>query len=447
MRFTKMSLVAALLIGSSAFAIENTKVSGDANVYYHTQDKASSMLATSDGGFFEAANSAADIGLNFNATTDLYKDEMVSISAGAGATVLTTLGLENNLVGNVWGGAHGVTAGTGASYASAVNGAKVEDSAWVNEAWVAATSAKTTVKVGRMALDTPLAFTETWTIEKNTFEAAVLINQDIPDTTIVAAFIGNGNGSETFGQDSRGFAAQNGLAIAPVVNVNGEFATYGSDGAYAIAAINNSWKPLTAQAWYYDVTRIASAYWLQGDLDFATVGVEGLTAGLQYTAIDIASTKNSLGMGLGDTTAVDVSSDAFALMVGYSMKDLFSAKLSFSQVGDDHSAAFNTATAAGTAQSKLYTEAWWSYGQVTAAGAQTVNLTVEAPVKDIADLGLYITSVDQDTAKSGNGDFLEATLTASKSFGPLDATAAYIFTDVDGGDSVNALQAYLTFNF
>ncbi|MEK6659032.1 MAG: hypothetical protein AABY36_05065, partial [Campylobacterota bacterium] len=38
MRLTKLSLIAAMLIGSSVFAIENTKVSGNAKLYYGTQD-------------------------------------------------------------------------------------------------------------------------------------------------------------------------------------------------------------------------------------------------------------------------------------------------------------------------------------------------------------------------------------------------------------------------
>ena len=38
MRVTKLSLMAVLLLGSSAFAIENTKVSGDAKLYYGTMD-------------------------------------------------------------------------------------------------------------------------------------------------------------------------------------------------------------------------------------------------------------------------------------------------------------------------------------------------------------------------------------------------------------------------
>jgi hypothetical protein len=426
MKFTKMSLVAALLIGSSAFAIENTKVTGDANVYYQTSDAGNQDLLA-------AAGSAADIGLNLNVTTDLFKNDMVAISAGAGYTVLSTLGLENNLVGNVWGGAHTATAGTGASFGSALGGVKVENANWVNEAWVAATAGKSTVKVGRMELDTPLAFTEKWTIEKNTFEAAVLINQDIPDTTLVAAFVGNGNGTENFGQNLQSNTQSLNHTVGAVVNGNGDFATYGTNGAFAIAAINNSWKPLTVQAWYYDVTRVATASWLQGDLDLSSVGVDGLTLGAQYSDIAIDS-----------NIAANITSDVYAVMLGYAMKDMFSAKLAYSEVGTDHSAGFNTATSAGTAQTKLYTEAWWNYGQVTQAGAKSTNLTIESAVNGMVDVGLYMLSVE----KVNDILFREATLTAGKSFGPLDATVAYIWAnDSTYNEPTNTVQAYLTVNF
>ena len=49
MKFTKMSLVAALLIGSSAFAIDNVKVSGDAKVYYSTNDTTTTTAANEIG--------------------------------------------------------------------------------------------------------------------------------------------------------------------------------------------------------------------------------------------------------------------------------------------------------------------------------------------------------------------------------------------------------------
>ncbi len=450
MKFTKMSLVAALLVGSSAFAIENTKVTGDVNVYYNTIDKANSGLAKGNGGFFEAQNSAADIGLNLNLTTDLFKSDALSISAGAGYTVLATLGLENTLVGNVWGGAHtakagtGAGTGTGASYGQALGGASVNNAAWMNEAWMAISAGKSIIKVGRMELDTPLAFTEKWSIEKNTFDAAVLINQDIPNTTLVGAFVGNGNGTETLGYNpkkptvnplinAQSNVQTSNLAVGPVVNGNGDFTTYGTDGAFAMGVINNSWKPLTAQAWYYDVVRVASAYWLQADLN-----MDGILVGGQYCGMSAASAGAT-----EDTVA--------AAMVGYNMKDTVVAKLAYSQVSTSGSigyAGFNTATNVGTAQSKLYTEAWWSYGEVTKSGAKTITLSVEAPTS-VADLGLYVTNVSQNAK---NTDLTEVTVTAAKSVGPVDATVAYINTSkgkgaTSGSTSTNQLQVYLTVNF
>ncbi len=418
-----MSLVAALLIGSSAFAIDNIKMSGNADLFYGTSDEGTNSL-------FDKDNSAADAALNLNVTADLVKNDTVAITAGAGYTVLSTLGLENNLVSSVWGSAHGATANTGASYGSGApfNGAKVENANWMNEAWVAATAGKTTVKLGRMELDTPLVFTETWSIEKNTFESAVVINQDIPDTTLVGAYVGNGNGTETQGQDVNGTVVAYDLAVGAVVNQDGQFTTYGTNGAYAVGAINNSWKPLTAQAWYYDLTQLATAYWLQADLN-----MEGILAGAQYTSASLKHGNNT-----------DASS-TYALMLGYEMKDVATVKAAYSSVDDKGVlGAANTATSSGA--SKLYTEAWWNYGQVTMKSTDTYHVSVEGSVKSV-DLGFYFTYADHDKAVSSQ-DLTEYTLTASKSFGPLDTTMAFVNYDLGKNiDSVNILQAYLTLNF
>lgn len=418
MRIVKMSLVVALLVGSSAFAIDNIKMSGNAQVFYGTDD------SITNSSLFDKAAAYADTGLNLNISADLVKNDTVSISAGAGYTAISSLGLENNLVSNVWGGAHTAT----------VNGAKVQNANWFNEAWVAVTAGKSTAKLGRMELDTPLAFTEKWSIEKNTFEAAVLINQDIPDTTVIAAYIGNGNGTEGFGQP-----ATNWGGAAPLVNANGYFGTYGINGAYTLGVINNSIEPLTIQAWYYDVSKVAQAYWLQADVNF-----EGIIAGAQYTSTDA-----------GDyVSIVTEENNVYAVMLGYEMKDMVTAKVSYSQTNDDNSnglsligggAAQNTATDVGTAQSKLYTEAWWTYGAVTSNDTSAINVTIESPVQGIVDLGLYLTLVDHAAA---NTDLTEVALTASKSFGPLDATLALINVDTDDNtDAVNIVQAYLTVNF
>ena len=451
MKIVKMSLVAAVLVGASAFAIDNVKVSGDAQVFYSTSDakgQVSNALnghaLTDSGTLFSKDSSAADTGLNLNISADLAKNSLVTVSAGAGYTVLSTLGLENNMVSNVWGGAH---TASNVTTNNTGYGSKVDNASWMNEAWVALSLnelSKSTVKVGRMELDTPLAFTEKWSIEKNTFEAAVLINQDIPNTTLVGAYVGNGNGTANYGANT--VTSQVGtLAVGPVVNTNGAFTTYGVNGAYAVGAINNSWKPLTAQAWYYDVSKVAQAYWLQADLDTASLGLAGVTAGAQYSSVSVDSSENA---------ALTDAQDVYALMLGYGMKNIFSAKVAYSEVNDvAHGlgyAGMNTATAIGTAQSKLYTEAWWNYGQVTQNGAKSWNVTVTSPVAGLFDAGLYITSVDQKAATAQ--DMTEVAVTAGKKFGPLDTTLAYVNTSFTNTNtkplqSSNMVQAYLTLNF
>ncbi|WP_345992413.1 porin [Sulfurimonas sp. HSL-1716] len=444
MKIVKMSLAAALLVGASAFAIDNVKVSGDVQVFYSTNDMTPSNSGVSgvglaktgtSGSLFDKETSAADAGVHLNASADLVKNDLVSVSTGAAFTALSTLGLENNFVSNVWGSSHAATVGNGSGY-----GAKVENSSWFNEAWIAATLDKTTVKVGRMELDTPLAFTETWSIERNSFEAAVVINQNIPDTTLVGAYVGNGNGN-----DNSKTVSSAGLAVGAVVNQNGEFKTYGTDGAYAAGIINNSYKPLTAQAWYYDVSKYAQAYWLQADFS-----MNGVMAGAQYSAVkaDASGSKED---------------NVYALMLGYAMKDKFTVKASYSSVNDDGSvgkAGYNTATA--DAQSKLYTEAWWNYGYVSATGTNSYNITLEVPVKNVADFGVYYTNADQSAkgaTNAGNAvqhDLSEITLTATRSFGPLDATLAYSNIDAKNqnikaghtkGSAYSQVQAYLTLNF
>lgn len=414
MKLVKMSLVASLFVGSSLLAVENVEYGGDVNLFYTTSSKGDLDL-------FEKDASAADASLNLFVGAELIKNDAVSVKGKASYTVVSTLGLENNLVSGVWGGSHTATAPNGSNF-----GAKVENSNFFSEAYVTIETGKTALQLGRMELDTPLAFTEAWSIDKNTFEAAVVMNTDLPDTTVVGAYIGNGNGTEDFGQNT----LASGLGMG-VVNAEGDFGTFGFDGAYAIGVVNNSFKPLTAQAWYYNVSGLATAYWLQGDIDCSLV--EGVKIGLQYS-----------GLELGDKTAAEgTKSNVYAAMLGYEMKDTFFAKVAYSKVDDDFSAGFNTATATGTAQSKLYTEAWWMYGEVTQAGAEAMNLTVEAPIAEMFDFGFYGTMVDH---ANGN-DLREITLTASKSFGPLDASLAYVNYEYKNGDPINLAQAYLTLNF
>ena len=437
MKFTKMSLVAALLVGSSAFAIDNVKVSGDAKLYYATDDATVDGIANVVGGgaksdsLFSAGSSAGQVALGLGITADLAK----GISAGVHVTALSTLGLEGQLVNNIWEGTNAT-----------------QESWWLDQAWIAATMGKTTAKIGRMELDTPYVFTEKWSIAENTFSAAVLLNQDIPDTTLVGAYVGQGNGQ------ALGLGNSHGVGAAGIANVvaaqgnnilgtNGDSSNFSQfyNGAYAVGAINNSVEPLTLQAWYFDATHAARAYWLQADLN-----MEGILAGAQYTDLELEKELTGL--------AQDESNDAYALMLGYSMKDVATVKVAYSDTGKNKKSGFGAGfNLAATGQSKLYTEAWWNYGYVTGADTSAWNVTVEANAAGI-DLGAYYTQTDagKNGGTANRADMTEFTATAGKSVGPLDATLAYVYTKADDqniktgatkGSAYNAIQAYLTLNF
>lgn len=465
MKLVKMSLAAAVLLGASAFAIDNVKVSGDAKVFYATDDAAyvdlngdgADSLAIEHSGLFDKGSSAADAALRIGVTGDLLK----GVSFGATLYAVSTLGLENNLVDNVWSGAHGAQAGNGAGFANVLGGAQVDDQAWLGEAWLAATLGKTTAKLGRMELDTPLAFSEKWSVVPNTFEAAVLINQDIPDTTLVGAWVGKGNGANILSGFGLGFNNTGGAAFGNglvydlgVVGEGGDFNTFMNEGAYAFAVVNNSFKPLTAQAWYYDVQNVADAYWLQADI--ACSLVKGLSFGAQYANMAPKGAVEGILIGLDPANlSINNETQGYALKAGYAM-DMFKVSAAYSDVdGDGFLSLANIAT--GSGQSKLYTEAWWNYGYVGAAGAETYMVAAEVDLKDIVKLGAQYTDASiKATGAIQSTDMQEFTLTASKSFGPLDATVAYIYTDADDqnldpvtleGRDYNTIQAYLTLNF
>jgi hypothetical protein len=392
MKLVKMSLVAAMVMGASAFAIDNVKVSGDAKLFYSTNDEAASV------DLFDKDGAAGNVAVRVGVTGDLLK----GVSFGTTAYAISTLGLENNLVGNVWEGT-------------------LADQWMMGEAWMATTMGKTTAKVGRMELDTPLAFSEKWSIVPNTFEAAVLINQDLPDTTLVGAWVGKSNGSAT---------PVGGNRIGAVVASDLAFSSF-YKGAYAAAVVNNSFKPLTVQAWYYDVVHVADAVWLQADLNCQLV--KGVKIGAQYADIDL---KNS-----------SADSSAYAFKLGYEGVENLKVSVAYSDTDEGGTLKVaNIATANTTGQSKLYTEAWWNYGYVSAAGAESMNLTAEYDMKNVAKFSAYYTTVD-NSAVGSVGDLDEVAVTASKSFGPLDATLAYFNTEKNGGNDYNTVQAYLTLNF
>jgi len=109
MKLAKLSLAAVIALGTSAFAIDNVKVDGQAVVYYQT---AAADTDTND--LFDQGASKANVGLQLNLGMGLGQ----GFGFGAQATYLGTAGLENNLVsGTMQGGQVGSEASNGSAIA------------------------------------------------------------------------------------------------------------------------------------------------------------------------------------------------------------------------------------------------------------------------------------------------------------------------------------------
>jgi len=71
-------------------------------------------------------------------------------------------------------------------------------SAALTQAYLTYGFGNTQIKIGRQTLPkslSPFAYSEGWQVFKNTMEAALVVNKDLPDTTVVYAAVGRANSS------------------------------------------------------------------------------------------------------------------------------------------------------------------------------------------------------------------------------------------------------------
>lgn len=432
MKLVKMSLAAAMLMGASAYALDDLKVSGEAKLWYQTHDfeaipfYAAGSLA--DGDLFDKASSIGDAALSVGVSGKAGS----AVSFNVELTALDTLGLENNLVSYT-------AAGTENSDNSVVAGNQgvpelVSTQWWASQANVIVTLGKTTAVLGRQALDTPLAFTEKWNVVQNTFDAAVIVNGDIPNTTLVAAYVGKensalGNGTVTHDGEFHSYASNVGQYVEDNLGI-----TNRAGGAYAVAAVFAGIPDVTLQAWYYNVLEVASAFWLQADAK--VMGM--LDVGAQYASVDL----DALNAGAD-------ANDAFALKVGGSFSGV-NLNASYSSVSDDNPyVGFNNVTTQH--QTKLYTGAGLN-GMLLANG---IAVNVAAPATDAWTIGASTavagvtllaeyTSAEKETTTTSGGlmptttttttDMSTWAIAAVTNVLGIDLLAGYTSADLDGAD-------------
>jgi len=273
------------------------------------------------------------------------------------------------------------------------------------------------LKIGRQELDTPFFYSEKWSIATNTFDAAVFGNTSLPDTTLIAAWVGRGNG-----------VAGNVVALNNTNFGGGHKAFTGfTKPAYAFAAINKTLPGTTLQAWYYKIPSVAQAYWLQADA--ANIMGTGLDFGAQYAG-------TSTSIGAPDT-------NGWGVKLGYDMSGL-GLYGAYSQVSNDAGIQISNIATGHTAgsESRLYTEAYWNYGYVGSQDATSFAVGANYDL-GMAKLGAQYTNVDA----AGTHDLKEFAVTASAKLGPVNADLAYVNAtkdDVNNGDSDNTVLIMLS---
>jgi hypothetical protein len=242
MKITNLSLaaIAAVAMTTGAMADMDFKTTGQAVVYYQTMDGGDRDLFNQNG-----ASANAGIQLNLNGDVE-------GLSVGLQGTALSTLGLEGNLVDGVMQSGLGNTGDT----------ANAGDYFAITKAHFGKKIGNTQLKLGRQELPkslSPFAFSEGWNVFKNTFDAALAINSDVPDTTLVGAYVSRSN-------------KHGDLSTFGYVNNQTDSAKQGK-GVYMLTAQNKSIDGVTLTGSYYDAESMAKVMWLDANVKLANLPV------------------------------------------------------------------------------------------------------------------------------------------------------------------------------
>jgi len=388
-KITNLSLVAIAAVGmmSVASADVDVNVGGQGVVYYQTMD------SWGDADLFDkAANSRANAGLQLNLNADLGND----FGFGYQETFLGSLGLENNLVG------------------ATMQTAKVNtlNSHSMTKLYLTKKIDNTTLKLGRQELPkslSPFAFTEGWNVFKNTFDAAVAINTDIPDTTLVGAYVSQSNGA---------------LVGAPGLVDLGEFNKIGAKGAYMLTAANKSVQNVPMTLSYYALPSTdLSVLW--ADVQANKLGP--VNVGLQGGMVMNGATNGNDTTGMG----IKVAGKAGPANL----------TLAYTTVDDGDVPIANVGTGVKT---PLYTQMILNQGAIKSDN-DTVMLKAAMPAGPGKAIAQY--AMTTDNSNTGN-DYNELDLIYK--FKALGTTmlAAYVMQDDDAhSDANNVIRFWTRYNF
>jgi hypothetical protein len=408
MKKTMVSLAAVAALTTGAFAADkgiDIVTTGQAVVYYQTTD--SDAVANSS--LFNQDDSVANVGVQLNFDADLKND----FTFGSQLTYLNTAGLENNLVGNV------AQNNSNTLSATAIGGSTTDD-IMLTKIFVAKKIANTTVKIGRQELPaslSPLAFTESYSAFNNTFDAIVAVNTDLPNTTVVAAYV---SGSNTAGD----------LGTMQPLQANGALAV--NSGAYMLTAQTTVIPMTTLTATYYSLqdvatTNDADAYWVDAQITDKGFPM-GLTVGLQY----------------GNISPDTVYDDTTAYGIKASIQPMETLTLSAAYTSVDNDGAV-TVTNVGGGDSPLYTQIDSNGADIGGIDNDSWMLSAGYSLGEMGDLTVAYADTDSGLA---NNDMSELDLVYTVAAAGVDYLVAYVMINEEAASSdSDTVRVVARYNF
>ncbi len=303
----------------------------------------------------------------------------------------------------------------------------------ITQAYLTYGFGNTSIKVGRQTLPmtlSPFAYSEGWQVFKNTMEAALVVNTDLPDTTLLYAAVGRANSS--IGN----------LGNFDKINENGSV-------VHLVTAQNKSIEGLTLTGSYYlapDFTPTDDFSIIWGDAKFK---ISDYTIALQ-------------GGTLGGITGAD-DTNAFGAKIAGNF-GMFNASVAYSTVDGAHRVT-NLATTQNPApgigiKSPLYTQMVLNnIGNHQAQNSDWIKVAASAKVLGGTLGAAYGMGIDNDTAFSSGTTGAafgenpsEFDLTYKTKVGENTTLfAAYVYTDRDefvaGEDSNNFVRFWARYNF
>lgn len=214
-----------------------------------------------------------------------------------------------------------------------------KNATYLGQAYVQAKLGNTLVKVGRQQLDTPLAGSDDARMLPTLFEAAVVINSDIKDTTLIGAHVTRiAYGTFANGYSGGELALVSGYGNRTDYKV-GTFQNMGKaalgdtakdSGVTAAAAIYKGIPGLTVQVWDYYAHEILNAIYAQADYSWKCLlnPAATMTGSVQY--IKESDMHDTLNLSSAPYYAVQLATKAGS----------FNAAAAYSATGKNNSASF-----------------------------------------------------------------------------------------------------------